>query len=77
MNAIIASSLRTSLLRYSRSWGLWLLLLVAPVGARYMLPRGDGGGGTVIAIGGHLPVMTAPFQIHQPAAVEMDLESGD
>ena len=61
MNAIVASSLRTSLLRYSRSWGLWLLLLVAPVGARTMLPRGDGGGGTVIAIGGHLPVMTAPF----------------
>ncbi|WP_426166918.1 hypothetical protein [Sandarakinorhabdus sp. DWP1-3-1] len=61
MKAIIRSSLHTSLLRYSRSWGLWLLLLVAPVGARYMLPRGDGGGGTVIAIGGHLPVMTAPF----------------
>jgi hypothetical protein len=61
MNAIVMSSVRTSLLRYSRSWGLWLLLLVAPVGARTMLPRGDGGGGTVIAIGGHLPVMTAPF----------------
>lgn len=61
MKAIIQSSLQTSLQRYSRSWGLWLLLLVAPVGARYMLPRGPGGGGTVIAIGGHLPVMTAPF----------------
>ena len=58
--AIARSSLHTSLLRYSRSWGLWLLLLVAPVGARYMIPRGDGSG-TAIAIGGHLPVMTAPF----------------
>ena len=32
MNAIAQSSLATSLLRYRRSWGLWLLLLVAPVG---------------------------------------------
>ena len=60
MNPVAASSLRTSLRRYQRSWGLWLLLLVAPVGARFMIPRGDGGG-TVIAIGGHLPVMTAAF----------------
>jgi hypothetical protein len=58
--AIAQSSLRTSLLRYSRSWGLWLLLLVAPVGARYMIPRADGSG-TVIAIGGKLPIMTSPF----------------
>ncbi|MBC7520280.1 MAG: hypothetical protein H7268_04200 [Sandarakinorhabdus sp.] len=58
--AVARSSLRTSLLRYGRSWGLWLLLLVAPVGARYMIPRGDGSG-TVIAIGGRLPEMTAPF----------------
>ncbi len=58
--AIMRSSLTTSLLRYSRSWGLWLLLLVAPIGARYMIPRGDGGG-TVIAIGNRLPEMTAPF----------------
>ncbi len=59
--ALIAhSSLTTSLARYGRSWGLWLLLLVAPVGARYMIPRGDGGG-VVIAIGQHLPEMTAPF----------------
>ncbi len=57
---IARSSLATSLIRYGRSWGLWLLLLVAPVGARYMIPRGDGGG-VVIAIGQHLPEMTAPF----------------
>lgn len=60
MNAIARSSLVTSLRRYQRSWGLWLLLLIAPIGARFMIPRGDGGG-TVIAIGGHLPVMTAAF----------------
>src|SRR5262249_30579606 len=40
-------------------WGLWLLLLVAPVGARYMLPID--GTGVIIAIGDHLPVMTSPF----------------
>lgn len=60
MIAISRSSLTTSLLRYQRSWGLWLLLLVAPIGARLMIPRGDGSG-TAIAIGGHLPVMTAAF----------------
>jgi hypothetical protein len=58
MIAVALSSARTSWLRYSRSWGLWLLLLVAPVGARFMLPR-DGGGGVVIALGDHLPVMTS------------------
>ena len=58
--AVARSSFGTSLLRYGRSWGLWSLLLVAPIGARYMIPRGDGSG-TVIAIGGRLPEMTAPF----------------
>lgn len=59
MIAITASSWTTSLQRYWRSWGLWLLLLVAPVGARYMLPiNGDG---VAIAIGGELPLMTSPF----------------
>jgi hypothetical protein len=58
--AIIQSSFATSLARYGRSWGLWLLLLVAPIGARYMVPHGDGSG-VVIAIGQRLPVMTSPF----------------
>ncbi|MBC7769288.1 MAG: hypothetical protein H7124_10925 [Phycisphaerales bacterium] len=59
MTAITQSSLTTSLQRYWRSWGLWLLLLVAPVGARFMLPiNGDG---VAIAIGGELPLMTSPF----------------
>ncbi len=58
MIAVARSSLATSLLRYRRSWGLWLLLLVAPVGARFMIARDDGSG-IQIAIGRHLPVMTS------------------
>jgi hypothetical protein len=58
--AIAKSSLRTSLLRYQRSWGLWLLLLVAPVGARFMISDEDGKG-VAIAIGGQLPVLTSPM----------------
>jgi hypothetical protein len=57
--AIAAASLNTSLARYWRSWGLWVLLLVAPIGARYMLRIGDGG--VIIAIDGHLPEMTPAF----------------
>jgi hypothetical protein len=56
--AVACSSLTTSLIRYSRSWGLWLLLLVGPVGARFMIARDDGSG-VQIAIGSHLPVMTS------------------
>ncbi len=57
--AIARSSLTTGLLRYRRSWGLWLLLLVAPVGARFMISDEDGKG-IAIAIGDHLPVLTSP-----------------
>jgi hypothetical protein len=57
--AIAKSSLTTSLLRYQRSWGLWLLLLVAPVGARFMISDEDGRG-IAIAIGDHLPILTSP-----------------
>jgi hypothetical protein len=57
---ISGSSLTTSLLRYGRSRALWLMLLVAPLGARYMLPFEDGGG-IKIAVGNALPVMTSPF----------------
>ncbi len=57
--AIARSSLTTSLGRYRRSWGLWLLLLVAPVGARFMISDEDGRG-VAIAIGDHLPVLTSP-----------------
>lgn len=51
--------MQTSLLRYWRSWGLWLLLLVAPIGARYMLRIDDGG--VMIAVDGRLPEMTSAF----------------
>ena len=57
--AIARSSLTTSLRRYRRSLGLWLLLLVAPVGARFMI-SGEDGKGVAIAIGGHLPVLDGP-----------------
>ncbi len=40
--------------RYRRSWGLWLILLVAPIGARFLVE-----GSTVhISLGGHLLRMT-------------------
>lgn len=62
MNAAIisGSSFTTSLLRYGRSRALWLMLLVAPLGARYMLPFEDGGG-IKIAVGNALPLMTSAF----------------
>jgi len=56
--AIARSSLMTSLVRYGRSWGIWLLLLIAPVGARLFIPRGDGTTIT-ISIADRLPVMTS------------------
>lgn len=59
-SVISASSFTTSVLRYGRSRALWLMLLVAPIGARYMLPFEDGGG-IKIAVGNALPVMTSPF----------------
>jgi hypothetical protein len=58
--AVARSSLTTSLLRYRRSWGLWLLLLVAPIGARFMISDEDGQG-IAIAIGDQLPVLTSPM----------------
>ena len=58
VTAVAQSSLLTALKRYSRSWGLWLLLLVGPVGARFFVSRDDGSAIT-IAIGDHLPVLTS------------------
>ncbi len=58
--AIANSSFLTSLSRYLRSRSLWLMLIIAPVGARYMLPL-DNGGGVKIAVGDRLPEMTSPF----------------
>lgn len=42
------------LLRYRRSWGLWLILLVAPVGARFLVE----GSAIHIAVGGQLLTMS-------------------
>jgi hypothetical protein len=56
--AVARSSFLTSLARYSHSWGLWVLLLIAPVAGRFMIARDDGFG-MQVAIGGHLPVMTS------------------
>lgn len=55
---VLRSSFRTSLLRYRRSWGLWLLLLIAPVGARFMISD-ESGRGVVIAVQDQLPVLTS------------------
>ncbi|MDO9489799.1 MAG: hypothetical protein Q7J32_15595, partial [Sphingomonadaceae bacterium] len=55
--AVARSSLATSLIRYSRSWGLWLLLLIALIGTRFWVPRDDGTT-IVIAVGNQIPVMT-------------------
>lgn len=52
---IVRSSFLTSLRRYARSWGLWLLLLLAPIAARLWI----GAGGTAIAINGKAPIMTS------------------
>ena len=56
--AVTRSSFRTSLTRYSYSWGLWLLLMLAPIAARFMIAQDDGFG-MQVSIGGHLPVMTS------------------
>lgn len=60
MTALVVarSTLVASLLRYSRSWGLWAVLLVGPIGARFMIARDDGAG-LQVAIGNQLPVLTS------------------
>lgn len=56
--AILRSSFGTSLARYSRSWGLWVLLLIAPVGARFWINTGDDPN-AVIAVHDMAPVLTS------------------
>ena len=56
--AILRSSLSTSLARYSRSWGLWVLLLIAPVGARFLINTGDDPN-AMIAVHDMAPVLTS------------------
>jgi len=52
------SALTTAWLRYCRSWGLWALLVLTVIGARFMVARDDGSA-IVIAVDHHLPVATA------------------
>lgn len=56
--AILRSSLATSLARYSRSWGLWVLLLIAPVGARFLINTGNEPN-AMIAVHDMAPVLTS------------------
>ena len=41
--------------------GLWLLIIAAPIAARYMIPMGPGAEGVRITVGSHLPEMTSGF----------------
>lgn len=56
--AVLRSSFATSLARYSRSWGLWVLLLIAPIEARLWISTGSEPR-AVIAVQGMAPVMTS------------------
>jgi len=47
-------SLRTDLHRYARSRGIWLVMLIAPIAARFWVPHDDGSA-MAISVGGHLP----------------------
>lgn len=57
--SVVRSSLTTSLARYGRSMGLWILLLVAPVGARFMIAA-RGADTTLIAVDDRVPWLTSP-----------------
>lgn len=57
--AIVKSAFTADLARYRRSASLWLLLLSAPVAARYMISETEGEG-VNLAVGGQLPVLTSP-----------------
>ncbi|MBX7249443.1 MAG: hypothetical protein K1X35_10425 [Caulobacteraceae bacterium] len=56
----LASSFSTSMARYGRSFGLWLLLLIAPIGARFLV-AGPGATSSIISAEGRIPVLTSAF----------------
>lgn len=58
MLRVARSSFATSMARYGRSWGLWLLLLVAPVAARVWIRPADSDL-VVIAVDGRSPLLTS------------------
>ena len=57
--AVVRLTLTTSLARYGRSMGLWILLLVAPVGARFMIAE-RGADASLMAVEGRVPWLTSP-----------------
>lgn len=57
--AILSSSLSTSLARYRRSKSLWLMLLTAPIAARFMISE-KANEGVAITIDNQLPVLISP-----------------
>lgn len=57
--AVVRSSLTATLARYGRSLGLWILLLVAPVGARFMVAA-RGAETSLITVEDRAPWLTSP-----------------
>ena len=60
MIAAVASSYSTSLKRYGRSFGLWVLLLVAPIGAKFLI-AGPDATSSIISAEGRIPVLDSAF----------------
>jgi len=60
MTAVVASSFSTSLKRYGRSFGLWILLLVAPIGAKFLI-AGPEATSSIISAEGRIPVLDSAF----------------
>jgi hypothetical protein len=55
---IVQSAFVTSVHRYARSWGLWVLLLLAPIAARIWIGDPEGAR-AAIAVNGKAPIMTS------------------
>lgn len=60
MTAVTVSSFSTSLSRYGRSFGLWLLLLVAPISAKFLI-AGPGATTSIISAEDRIPVLDSAF----------------
>jgi hypothetical protein len=56
--AVTRAAFATSLIRYRRSWGIWVLMLLAPIGARVWI-GGKGDLHATIAVNNLAPVMSA------------------
>ena len=60
MTAVTVSAFTTSLSRYGRSFGLWLLLLVAPISAKFLI-AGPGATTSIISAEDRIPVLDSAF----------------